>query len=260
MDEPTVSVKIENFIAIVTLNHPPVNAVGPTQMDAITAAFDSFSYRQDVRVAILTGAGKTFCAGADLKLRLNRLQNNDFQQPGEKQRHSRAAREAFNSIMECTVPVIGAINGPALGAGLVLAGCCDFLIASERAYFALPEINVGLMGGGRMAQRMFGAYQARYMMCTGEKITAQEAMAMRVVTRVVSSDSLLEEAISLAAHVAEKSPTASRFAKRAMSTIEYMTLRDGYRCEQEFTHELTDTQDAKEAALAFREKRKPVYE
>jgi len=260
MDAPTVSIEIENYIATVTLNHPPVNAVGPAQMEAITAAFDSFSYRKDVRVAILTGTGKVFCAGADLKLRLNRLQNDDFQQPGAKQHHSRAAREAFNSIMECTVPVIGAINGPALGAGLVLAGCCDFLIASETAYFALPEINVGLMGGGRMAQRMFGLYQARYMMCTGEKITAQEALAMRVVTKVVRPDTLREDARALAASVAEKSPTASRFAKRAMSTIEYMTLRDGYRCEQEFTHELTDTHDAKEAALAFREKRKAVYE
>ncbi|MBO9354243.1 enoyl-CoA hydratase/isomerase family protein [Bordetella petrii] len=260
MNDSGVSIEIKDYVATVTLNHPPVNAVGPIQMEAITAAFDAFSYRKDVRVAILTGAGKVFCAGADLKLRLNRLQNDDFQQPGAKQHHSRAARECFNAIMECTVPVIGAINGPALGAGLVLAGCCDFLIASETAYFALPEINVGLMGGGRMAQRMFGLYQARYMMCTGEKITAQEALGLRVVTKVVPAEQIQEAAQALAASIAEKSPTASRFAKRAMSTIEYMTLRDGYRCEQEFTHELTDTPDAKEAALAFREKRKAIYE
>jgi len=260
MHQPGVIVEIRDYIALIKLDHPPVNAVGHYQMEAITAILDSLSIRTDIRFAILTGTGKVFCAGADLKLRINRLESNDFQLPGTKQSHSRAARECFNSIMDCTVPVIGAINGLTLGSELVLAGCCDFLIASDTAYFATPEINVGLMGGGRMAQRMFGLYQPRYMMCTTEKITAQEALTMRVVTKVVPQATLLDEAWAIAMSIVEKSPTTSLFAKHAMTTIEYMTLCDGHPCEQEFTHELTDTPDAMEAALTFREKRKEVYE
>jgi enoyl-CoA hydratase/carnithine racemase len=260
MENSGIRVEIKDRIAIVTLDNAPVNAVSFPQFRAIQEAFDSLNGRRDVRVAILTGKGKVFCAGADLKARLRRLESGEHNRPGSKQSGSREAREAFNSIMECSVPVIGAINGAALGAGLVLAGSCDFIVASDTAYFALPEVNVGLMGGGRMAQRMFGVYQARLMMCTGEKITAQEAQAMRVVAKVVPPELLMENALALATAMAARSPTAVAFAKRAMNTIEYMSFRDGYRIEQDFTHELTDTPDAKEAALAFAEKRPANYD
>ena len=173
--------------------------------------------------------------------------------------HSRAAREAFHSILECSVPVIGAINGPALGGGLALVASCDMLIASERALVGLPEIDVGLLGGGRHTQRLFGVYKARKMMYTGERLDAQELYRRGIVEKVVPPEQLMDEARAQAQVIADKSPLAIRLAKHAMNAIEFMDLRDGYRFEQNMTHELTGSDDAKEAARAFVEKRKPVF-
>jgi enoyl-CoA hydratase/carnithine racemase len=173
--------------------------------------------------------------------------------------HSRAAREAFNAILECSVPVIGAINGPALGGGLALVASCDMLIASENAVLGLPEIDVGLLGGGRHTQRLFGVYKARKLMYTGERIGATELFRLGIVEQVVAPEKLMDEARALAQVIAEKSPLAIRLAKHAMNAIEFMTLRDGYRFEQNMTHELSGSEDAKEAARAFVEKRKPKF-
>ena len=136
-----VKLEIRDRIAIVTLDNPPVNALSAEGQVQIYETFDSLHEQDEAVVAIFTGAGqRAFCAGADIRARLD----GDARFPED---HGRRAREAFNSIYECPIPVIGAINGPALGAGLALAASCDYLIASENANFALPEIDVGLMGG-----------------------------------------------------------------------------------------------------------------
>ena len=149
METELVQVVVEDFVATVTMNLPPVNAISPELLDGLTWAFDSFSDRDDVRAAILTGAGRIFCAGADIKNRATRDVG-----PGDKWQSSRRSRETFHAIVECQEPVIAAINGPALGAGLAIAASCDILIASELGSIGLPEINVGLLVGGRHAMRL----------------------------------------------------------------------------------------------------------
>ncbi len=136
---------VDGRIALVTLDFPPVNALTPEAFLDITAVFDSFVARPDVRACVLTAEGeRAFCAGVDVR---SRLPDGETQaSPGA---HYRRARETFNAIYESAVPVIGAINGPALGAGLAIAASCDYLVASERASFGLPEIDVGLLGGAR---------------------------------------------------------------------------------------------------------------
>ncbi|MCY4389148.1 MAG: enoyl-CoA hydratase/isomerase family protein [Desulfurellaceae bacterium] len=260
MDAESIKTDIRDYIATVTIDRPPVNAMNRQMFDEIQASFDALNNRPDVRVAIFTGAGKCFCAGADMKARSRSL-DDGAQQPrhGAMWAHSRAAREAFHSILECSVPVIGAINGPALGGGLALVASCDMLIASERALIGLPEIDVGLLGGGRHTQRLFGVYKARKMMYTGERIGAQELYRRGIVEKVVPPERLMDEARAQAQVIADKSPLAIRLAKHAMNAIEFMDLRDGYRFEQNMTHELTGSDDAKEAARAFVEKRKPVF-
>jgi enoyl-CoA hydratase/carnithine racemase len=259
MDAETIKTEISDYIATVTIDRPPVNAVNRQVMEEIQGAFDALNNRSDVRVAIFTGAGKCFCAGADMKARSASLEGQQVPRPGSMWAHSRAAREAFNAILECSVPVICAINGPALGGGLALVASCDILIASENAVLGLPEIDVGLLGGGRHAQRLFGAYKARKLMYTGERVGAAELYRLGLVEKVVPPDKLMPETRALAQVIAEKSPLAIRLAKHAMNTIEFMDLKNGYRFEQNMTHELTGSEDAKEAARAFVEKRKPVF-
>ena len=165
-----------NGIAVVTIDNPPVNAHSLQVLSELAYVFDTLSDRDDVRVAILTGAGKVFCAGADIKARAGRVP-----EPGDHWQNSRIAREAYHSIMECQKPVIGAINGPALGGGLAIAASCDILIASEKGCLGLPEINVGLLGGGRHAQRLFSHSRLRRMMLTGLRVFGDELYRLGII-------------------------------------------------------------------------------
>ncbi|MEK7701424.1 MAG: enoyl-CoA hydratase/isomerase family protein [candidate division NC10 bacterium] len=245
---------VQDHIALVTMDRPPVNAVNAQFHEEMMRVFDALSDREDVRVAILTGAGKVFCAGADIKARLEHEP-----QPGDFWQHSRRAREAFHSILECRVPVIAAINGPALGAGLGIVASCDLLIASENAVLGLPEINVGLLGGGRHTMRLLPHSKARRMMFTGQRLSGADLYRLGVVEECVPADRLMDTARALATEIAAKSPIAIRLAKHAMNTIEFMSLRDGYRFEQNMTGELSKSEDSREAMRAFVEKRPPVF-
>lgn len=246
---------IADHIAVITMDAPPVNAVSPEFTDELTAAFDAMNDIDDVRVVILTGVGKFFSAGADIKGRASRSTA-----PGTGWLHARKARELSYSIIECKKPVIAAINGYALGAGLGLAVSCDILLCSDNAVIGLPEVDVGLMGGGRHAMRVFGHSLTRRMMMTGYRVPGPELYRLGIVECCVAPDELMGAAMDLARQIAAKSPIATRMAKQAASTIEFMTLRDGYRFEQNLTAELGKTDDAKEAMRAFAEKRKPVFE
>ena len=254
MDNEVIRCAVEDHIALVTMDRPPVNAVNAQFHEEMMRVFDALSDRDDVRVAVLTGAGKVFCAGADIKARVAHEPS-----PGDFWQHSRRAREAFHSIVECRVPVIAAINGPALGAGLGIVASCDLLIASENAVLGLPEINVGLLGGGRHAMRLLSHSTARRLMFTGQRLSGADLYRLGVVEECVPPDRLLDAARALAAEIASKSPVAIRLAKHAMNTIEFMSLRDGYRFEQNMTGELSKTEDSREAMRAFVEKRPPVF-
>lgn len=249
-----LKLSVENFVALVTMDAPPVNAVSAGFMEEMVAVFDKISDLDDARVVVLTGAGKIFCAGADIKNRAGKV----FE-PGERWAHSRRARELGYSIMECKKPVIAAINGPALGAGLGIAVCCDILLCSENAALGLPEVDVGLMGGGRHAMRVCGHSLTRRMMLTGDRIAGPELYRRGIVEACVPLEELMPAAMAMAARIASKSPIASRTAKHCAATIENMTLRDGYRFEQNMTAELGQTEDSREAMRAFVEKRVPVF-
>lgn len=255
MDTETVKCRIADHIAVVTMNRPPVNAQNAQMNTDMALVFDRISDDDDVRVAILTGAGKCFSAGADIKDRAGKVRA-----PGDAWQHNRRVREAFHSIVECQKPVIGAINGPALGAGLAVAASCDILLAAEEASLGLPEINVGLLGGGRHAMRLFGHSRTRRMLFTGLRVSGPELYRLGVVEACVPGAALMDAAMEIAAEIASKSPIAMRLAKHSLNTIEEMSLRDGYRFEQNMTVELGKTDDSREAMRAFVEKRKPKFE
>ncbi len=254
MDYQFIRSEVTDHIALVTYDRPPVNAMNRQAYLEFADFFRSLGDNREVRVAILTGAGeRAFCAGADL--------NQPPPSPDEPAPldSGRSARDCFWAIYDCAVPVIGAINGPALGAGLAIAAVCDILIASERAVFGLPEINVGLLGGGRHLQRLVGPYRMRRMMYTGLRATAEDMFRFGSIEKVVPHDQLIPEARELAAEIAEKSPVAVRLAKESLNRAEFMDLKEGYRTEQDYTARLRNFDDSAEARRAFVEKRRPVF-
>lgn len=247
-------VDVADFVATVRLSRPPVNAQNRRFREEIIFIFDALSDRPDVRAVVLTGEGKTFSAGADLKERPGLSQ-----EIGAYARHNRLVRESFNAVMECEKPIVGAINGAAIGAGCVLALCCDILIASESAFLSMTEVDVGLAGGVSHVRRFFGESDARLLIYTARRMNGLDLYRMGVVSACVSADALLNSAMVIARDIAAKSPVAVRAAKRSFNVTEEMPLRDAYRFEQAQTVALASSEDTKEAQRAFAEKRKPVF-
>ena len=245
---------VADGIATVTFDRPPVNAQNRQTREEAIRLFDALSDRDDVRVVILTGAGKVFSAGADVKERVGLVQ-----QPGDYVRHNRITREYFYAVSDCAKPVIAAVNGAAFGAGFVLALACDIVIASDNAYFVMPELDVGLAGGAGFLMQHFSRSMARYMYFTARRLPAAELHRLGIITAVLPTDGLMAEAHQIASEIAAKSPSAVRAVKRAFNVVEEMPTRDAYRYEQTITVDLSRTEDTKEAQAAFVEKRKPNF-
>ena len=157
------------------------------------------------------------------------------------------------------VPVVGAINGPAIGAGVAFAACCDILLAADNATFGTLEINVGLLGASSHLARLVGPYKAREMYFLGETVPASELHRLGAVRKVVPFADLMAEARIVADALAAKSPIALRLAKEAMNRTADLPLKDAYRTEQEYTARLSGFADAAEARTAYLEKRPPEW-
>ena len=255
MDDLTqLEVRIEAHVAVLTLDAPPVNALTRTLNDELVLALDRIGELEAVRAVVLTGRGKVFCAGADLKGRAEAIRG-----PGDLSAHLRRTRACFHAIRECAKPVIAALNGPALGSGLAMAASADILVAAERASLGLPEIDVGLLGGCRHAMRLFGHSRLRRMALTGLRVDGAELYRLGLIEACVPAAELLPAALEIAAAIAAKSPLAVGMSKHTLNTIEDMSLRDGYRYEQHMTATIGRSRDAQEAQAAFREKRAPVF-
>jgi enoyl-CoA hydratase len=254
MDTEQFRLDVSESVATVVFDRPPVNAINRQSREELIRIFDELSDRDDVRAVVLTGAGDIFSAGADIKERSSLVR-----EPGDYLRHNRLTREFFYAVTDCAKPVIAAVNGPALGAGLVLMLSCDIVLASENAVFAMPEIDVGLAGGASFLTRHLGRSFARRMYFTAERVPAGEFYRRGVIDACLRREQLLPAALDLARDISAKSPIAVREVKRALNTIEEMPAREAYRFEQSVTVALSHTDDAKEAQRAFIEKRKPIF-
>jgi enoyl-CoA hydratase/carnithine racemase len=240
-------------IAMVAIDRPPVNALTLALYDRIADTFEELGKRTDINCAIFTGRGtRAFCAGLDLR---------EFLAATPEQDPQRAAivRRTFRAVRHCAIPVIAAVNGPALGAGAVLAAVCDIRIAGSNATFGLPEINVGRCGGGAHLGRLIPQGMLRKMFFTGAPIAAAEAYRIGLVEEVVPSDRLIDAALELAAVIAEKAPLGLRLGKQALNEIELLPVEEGYAREQTYSTQLLHTEDAREATRAVLEKRAPVF-
>jgi enoyl-CoA hydratase len=252
-------------VAVVRLANPPVNAVSQTMIVELRETFLGLAERRDIGSVVLSATGeRAFCAGIDLKERTAEVAD------GAQSRSSsvagildsgRAWREAQNSIRHCPVPVIAAVDGPAIGAGFGLVAVCDIIIATTRARLGLTEINVGMLGGSAKALRMVGPYKARMMFFSGELVSAEELYRLGAIEKVTPAGEAEKAAVELAASFARKSPIALRLAKESLVRIEALDFdtEAAYRTEQDYTNRLKDYADAKEAQRAFFEKRPPEW-
>lgn len=252
MTASTIRVEIAGGVACVMLDRPPVNAFTPAMFSELRLILDGFSDNAAVRAVILTGAGRHFCAGSDIGGFLDQTARDAADELA-------AIRLAFNALQDCAVPVIAAVNGAALGTGMVLSALSDIRIASETATFALPEIAVGAMGGFRHAMRVAPQGLGRLMAFTGCRIGAQEALRAGMVERVVPADDLRQAAQEIAAQIASRSPQVMRIAKKAANRVEVMNLKEGYEYECGLIAALRNNPEAREATIAFIEKRNPKF-
>ena len=253
-DLTQLSVVIDDHVATLTMDAPPVNALTRVLNDELILALDRISEMDEVRAVVLTGKGKVFCAGADLKGRAENIKG-----PGDLLAHSRRTRECFHSIRECAKPVVVAINGAALGSGLAMVASSDIIVTSEKGALGLPEVDVGLLGGCRHAMRLFGHSRLRRMALTGYRVNGAELFRLGIAEACTTPEELMPAAMEIARAIASKSPVSTRMGKHTLNVIEDMSLRDGYRYEQDMTAQIGRTEDAKEAQAAFREKRPPVF-
>lgn len=251
-DFETLNLSIDNFVAVITITLPPVNAQNNRFRQELAEVVDQLGDRTDVRAIILTGEGKTFSAGADLSER-------PTQDPGNYTAHNRRVRASFDCLLECPKPIIAAVNGAAVGAGCVTALCCDIIVVSDKAFLQMTEVIVGMAGGVAHVRRHFSESDAHLLIYTARRFYGADLYRMNVASTLTTPEELLSTAQDIAADIAKGSPSAMRAAKKSFQVTEGMSIYDAYRFEQTQTKALSISDDTAEAMTAFREKRSPIF-
>lgn len=244
-------------VALVRLNRPEkMNALSGVMLDELREVFERIRIDAEVRAVILTGAGeRSFSAGTDI----SELQHLD--EAGAR-RASLRGQEVCERIERCPVPVIAAVNGTAAGGGCELALACHIRLASTTAEFSLPETKLGMIpayGGTQRTPRAMGASRALELMLTGGKLSAQDALRLGLVNRVLEPSELLPEAQSLARTIASLAPLAIRACLEAVTRGLELPLEQGLELEAELFSRLFSTEDVREGTSAFLEKRVPRF-
>jgi enoyl-CoA hydratase len=234
---------IRDHIGEVVLDHPPVNALDSKAWNELADVISRIGTQAQVRCLLLRGEGKGFCAGVDLK---------EMQQHPERIVDlNRGNFRTFRAVRACEVPVVTAAHGFIIGGGIGICGASDVVIAADDAYFSLPEIDRGAMGGASHLSRMLPLHKVRAAFFTGGRIPAAEAYRLGAVEQVVPAKSLLKDARAFAAVIAEKSRRALVLAKEALNGIEARDVDRDYRFEQGFTLEMYLHEDSQKARDAF---------
>ena len=234
---------VENEIAEIIFDFPPVNAFNSKIWNDIPGTINDLGSRQDVKVILIRSKGKGFCAGVDIKELAS--DSNAIISVNE------GNYLTGHAIHHCEIPVIIAAHKFIIGGGVIMCGAADIVIASDDAYFALPEIDRGAMGGASHLQRMLGVAKVRSAFLTGGTITAKEAFRLGGIEKVVPYGSLVQEAMDYANILTKKSRVALRIAKKALNGIEPFDVDTNYRWEQGFTYEMYLHEDSQRARDTF---------
>ncbi|MBC7225828.1 MAG: enoyl-CoA hydratase/isomerase family protein [Thermoflexales bacterium] len=257
-----IRTEIEERIATLTIDHPPVNSFNRQVVAELEEAIDELLANDEVKAIVITGGGtNAFVAGADIpEIKAS------LEQPGEDFSVAREFLERgqrlFLKIERATKPIIAAINGFALGGGLELAMACHMRVCSDRARLGQPEINLGIIpgwGGTQRLPRIVGKGKAIELILTGDMITAQEAYRLNLVNKVVPAGAVLKEARDLARKIVSKSKFPIAAALRAIEQGLERPIEEGLRTEAEQFVSLAETEDIREGINAFLEKRQPQF-
>jgi len=252
----TLLIERKHHVAYVTLHRPAaLNALNTTLRQDLRRFFVEVAEDRDVRAVVVTGSGRAFCAGADIK---------EWHEPSSvvEDREERLQLSFWEAMRRYAWPVIAAINGYALGGGCELAMCCDIRIASEQAELGLTEVTLGIIPGGGGTQRLprlIGRGKALELILTGKRISAQEAWRLGLVEQVVAADQLMPTAEALAQSIIARAPLAVKYAKEAIVRGLELPLEEGLHVEAELSTLLRTTEDRMEGARAFKEKRPPQF-
>jgi len=242
-------------VGLITLNRPKaLNALCDALMLDLSDAVNEFENDPEIGALIITGQGKAFAAGADIK----EMQNLQFSQVFGGNFLSHWLR-----VSQCRKPVLAAVNGYALGGGCELAMMCDIIIASEKAKFGQPEILLATIpgaGGTQRLTRSVGKSKAMEMCLTGDQISAEEAQQIGLVSHVVPADNLLPKTLGIAEKIAAQSKIVVAMCKESVNKAYEMTLQEGLNFERRMFHGSFATEDRKEGMSAFVEKRKPNFQ
>lgn len=257
-DAPPVIYAKDGVVATLTLNRPDrLNAVSLPLYEAMTAALQDLADDRSVRAAVVTGAGRAFCAGADLK-------SHGAEEPtaDERRRYVWTAQRASYLIQTCPKPVVAAVNGHAIGAGLELALACDFIIVANDAKLRLPEATLGTFVGGGSVTTLparVGVARAKELVLLGEFFSGEEAAAMGLANRAVPTDRVVETALEWARRLAARAPISLKFAKRLLNRARHLDPRRAMALEARALLACMATRDWKEGIRAFHEKRDPHF-
>jgi 2-(1,2-epoxy-1,2-dihydrophenyl)acetyl-CoA isomerase len=258
--DPLVLAKYENGIATLALNRPDrLNALNNELAGALNESLSRAAQDESVRVVVLTGAGRSFCAGGDLSLIGKACESGDAKR---LEPLLRAGMQMVLTLRTMPQPVVAAINGAAAGAGMNIALAADIRIASEEATFGQNFSKVGLFpdyGGTFFLPQLVGPSRAAEMFYTGEMIDARTALQLGIVSRVVSLTKLEAEARALAQKIADGPPLAVRAAKRVLFASQRKELEEALEREVEYQMKCFLSEDCREGVRAFFEKRKPVF-
>lgn len=245
----------EDGVAIIEIHRPEArNALNLALRQALSETFQQLNHDASVRAIVLTGGEKVFAAGADIK---------DFTTASTAQMYLRHTEQYWQSIIDCTKPIIAAVNGYALGGGCELAMHADMIIAGRSAQFGQPEVKLGLMPGAGGTQRLLRAiskFQTMLLVLTGKFIGAEEAKQMGLVSEVVEDANTIEHALELAKTIAGFSPIAVQQIKEVTNLGQDMSLQAALSLERKAFQILFDTKDQKEGVNAFFEKRPARYQ
>jgi E-phenylitaconyl-CoA hydratase len=254
---PAVLYELRDHVATITYNRPErLNAINGELRRDLNAAFARFRDEEDAWVAIVTGAGRAFCAGADLvdgAGSIGEFEGTFWEKP---------TSNSFESGWEIFKPVIAAVNGPCIGYGLTLVTWCDFVIAADDASFAYPEVTIGvptIVGAIRLPQKI-GWQHAMELLLTGERIDAARAKEIGLAGWVVARDHLMDEAWSLATRLTKAAPLAQRATKEVAYRTQTMATVEAIRFGETMRKVAAATDDASEGMRAASEKRPPVWQ
>lgn len=254
-----IKTKMEEGVALVTIDRPPVNALSGEAMQELAQTFEELEKNPSAKVIVLTGESKnmTFVAGADIK------EIAALKSPQEAEEIAKRGQAILNRIEKMKKPVIAAINSVCVGGGNELAMACHIRIASDRARFSQPEINLGIIpgfGGTQRLPRLVGPSKARELILSGDMITAQEALRIGLVDRVVPDGELLRQALGFAKKMALKSAVALGYALEAIQEGLARPLEEGLEYEAKLFGKVAESEDMREGIRAFLEKRQPKFQ